>query len=483
MKKKSLIVLLLLFCTTNIFTQNKTNYLNSKIDFKKVGELKTRHAKDISSSTWSIGGETLDRDFADYNSYKKYLGPLGAKRIRLQGGWYKCEPEKGKYNFKWIDDIVNDAYSQGVSPWIELAYGNPIYEGGGDPRLGGALPSSPEALEAWDNWVREMVNRFKEKVTEWEIWNEPDHGKGITGESYALFYIRTAKLIKSIQPEAKIMGVALASLKKTDFVTEFYETLKANNKMDLVDLFVYHGYSAAYGWAYNPDDVYPQVEVIRQLVWSFDPTVIFFQGESGAPSTPHPKAGVFSDYKWSELNQAKWDLRRMLGDHGRGINTSLFGLSDMHYYWGDPDKAIALNTKGILETNEDKTIKRPKMMYKVAQQVFSLFDNQIEIDKAIEVETNQINQSVFTYKQYVSSLSMITVWQSEYSPYEEYESKPTTLIIKNANFNNPVFVDMISGNIFEIPKSSWKKSGKKYTFKNIPVPDYPVLIVDREVVL
>lgn len=63
--------------------------LEAQPDWKEVGQLKTRDAKTIKASTWSIGAETLDRDYTDYQSYKMYLGPLGAKRIRLQGGWSK----------------------------------------------------------------------------------------------------------------------------------------------------------------------------------------------------------------------------------------------------------------------------------------------------------------------------------------------------------------------------------------------------------
>src|SRR5690606_740708 len=113
----------------------------------------------IKSSTWSIGGETLDRDYADYHSYSKYLGDLGAKRIRLQAGWAKCERVKGQYNFTWLDEIIDDALSRGVRPWVEFSYGNPIYEGGGEPKLGGALPTSEEALKAWDAWVTALVTR------------------------------------------------------------------------------------------------------------------------------------------------------------------------------------------------------------------------------------------------------------------------------------------------------------------------------------
>jgi hypothetical protein len=89
-----------------------------KTSWKEIGKLKTRDAKDIKSSSWSIGGETLDRDYTDYQSYKKYLGPLGAKRIRLQGGWSKCEKKKGEYNFAWLDSIIPDAASRGVYPWV-----------------------------------------------------------------------------------------------------------------------------------------------------------------------------------------------------------------------------------------------------------------------------------------------------------------------------------------------------------------------------
>ncbi|MCU0605524.1 MAG: hypothetical protein MUC33_23025, partial [Desulfobacterales bacterium] len=54
---------------------------------KRVGTLKPRSADQISGSNWTLGCETLDRDFADYEEYKEYLVPLGIKTIRLQGGW------------------------------------------------------------------------------------------------------------------------------------------------------------------------------------------------------------------------------------------------------------------------------------------------------------------------------------------------------------------------------------------------------------
>lgn len=478
----TIIASLTLILSTHVQAQQPyESYLADFDYYTNIGQLKTRHAKEIDASTWSIGGETLDCDFADYQSYKKYLGPLGAKKIRLQGGWGKTEKKKGNYNFQWMDDIVNDAYAQGVSPWIELAYGNAIYEGGGEPKLGGALPTSPEALDAWDHWVRASVTRYQDKVNEWEVWNEPDHGKGITGKTYAQFLIRTARVIKSLQPDAKILGMAMASLKELDFVKEFYEVLKQEQATDLMDVFVYHGYMAPYGWSYNPDDVYVQFKALKELVHSYNPDVVFMQGESGAPSTPHPTGGVFKDYRWSEVSQSKWNLRRMLGDYGRGINTSLFAISDMHYGW--PGKDIYMNTKGLLKTNENRSIERPKIGYKAAQHVFSLFDHQIQIDSSVSAFSNQPNQSIFSFQDQKSGKTLVSIWQNEHPPYENYSPKITTITVEGADFDQPVLVDLISGAIYELPNAQWATSGDKHIFGNIPVADYPLLLTDKAVVI
>ena len=449
--------------------------------WKVVGQLKTRDAKETKSSTWSIGGETLDRDYTDYQSYKTYLGPLGAKRIRLQGGWSKCEKEKGKYDFAWLDAVIPDAASRGVAPWVELSYGNPIYEGGGEAKLAGHIPTSPEALAAWDNWVRAMVTRYKDQVPEWEIWNEPDLNPKHTGTEIGQFYIRTARLVKSIQPNARLIALGMASVTKLDFIKDFYETLKKENALDLVDIHTYHGY------AHNPDTSYPKIEEMRKLIWTYKPGVVFMQGENGAPSQAKgTTVGAMTDQDWTELTQAKWDLRRMLGDHGRGIATNLFTISDIHYAAGD--HMVGINSKGLLQTNPDKTIKRPKLSYKAAQHVFSLFDDQIERLADNKLTVSQATVNAFAYRRgpaaggpasrKKSGGSLVTLWSKEARPAETYEPKLTTLTVEG-EFRQPVFVDLITGKVYEIPQSAWTKVGKTHTFTVLPVPDYPVLIADK----
>jgi len=452
---------------------------NAQSTWKEIGQLKTRNAKDIKSSTWSIGAETLDRDYTDYQSYKSYLGPLGAKRIRLQGGWSKCEKVKaegrpGAYDFAWLDAVIPDAASRGVAPWVELSYGNPIYEGGGEAKLAGHIPTSKEGLEAWDNWVKAMVTRYKDQVPQWEIWNEPDLNPKHTGRQIGEFYLRTAKIVKSIQPNAKLIALGMASITKLDFTRDFMEYLEQNNALDMIDILTYHGYR------HNPDDSYPHIERMRSIVWSYKSDVVFMQGENGAPSQAKgTTVGAMTDQDWSELTQSKWDLRRMLGDHGRGIATNLFTISDIHYAAGD--HMVGINSKGLLKTNPDKTIERTKMSYKAAQHVFSLFDDQIELLK-IKPISNQSSVYAFQYQHKQNKGSLVTLWSGDARPAETYESKLTTITVEG-NFKNPVFVDLISGKVFEIPKDKYKKVGNQFIFSEILVPDYPVLVADKAVVL
>ena len=52
----------------------------------KIGNLKNKNSSEIASSNLSVGCETLDRDFQNYNNYKEYLHKSGAKRARIQTG-------------------------------------------------------------------------------------------------------------------------------------------------------------------------------------------------------------------------------------------------------------------------------------------------------------------------------------------------------------------------------------------------------------
>jgi hypothetical protein len=444
--------------------------------FPVAGKVQPRPAAKISASRWSVGGETLDRDYTSYEAYRKYLGPLGVKRIRLQGGWARTEREKGKYDWAWLDTVIDDAIAQGIRPWLQPSYGNPIYEGGGTAALAGGIPTSEEALRAWDAWVRAMVQRYKNRITEWEVWNEPDISQHFTAEDFARFHVRTADIIRQEQPNAKIIALAIAGVGRTEYVDTFLSYLKAQNKLSLVNAISYHGYTP------RPEDNFNGLDKLQATVANYYPTMEYWQGENGAPSTPLGTAvGALRQYDWSEQTQAKWVLRRMFSDMGRDIAvTNVFQISDMHYAQGD--HMSGLNSKGLLRANPDNTIAYAKPSYFAVQHVTAIFDESVERIKDFRGRSDQENMSLHAYRKKNNNSPIVALWFDAAKPEDNYPEKATKITVPDAQFKNPVVVDMLRGTVHTIPKANWQQQGNTHTFTNLPAYDSPILITDRSLI-
>lgn len=455
-------------------------------------EIGTLHQKTLSEvhNDLHIGCEALDRGYADYDAYKTYLEPLGMRYIRIQAGWARCERKKGVYNFKWLDRIINDAVSRGLEPWLETSYGNPIYKGGGTAYIDGGWPTSEEALQAWDHWVRALAERYKGKVHTWEIWNEPDElldpyaGK-VNGkhqykprregafEELVDLQIRTASIIKEIDPDAVVASCGLARLNPS-LIDELVTAYQAAGKEALFDYITYHGYK------YRPEDMYPLVEKMQAVLDRHNSTIKLWQGESGAPSRAN-SGGALRDYPWSETSQAKWDLRRILGDKGRGIRSGLYTIVD-HYY------ARSKAAKGLLETNEFHQVIGEKQAYGAMRNLVSIYDLlDIVLTDAysIDADTDE-HLSKFLFKDKETGVVSAVLWFDENRPDDNEKMTVTEVRITGTDFKEPVAVDLRTGKVYRIEISepisadNAKVSAKTPAASalNVPLYDSPVLITE-----
>ena len=472
MNKLFLTIITCLWAGSSAFPQfidNSEDRVKTYLDipFKRIGTIKPKHVKEIEASNWTIGCEVLDRNYANYDSYKDYLPVLGIKKIRLQGGWAKTEKQKGVYDWAWLDHIINDAVANGLKPWLQTSYSNPVYSSGGMD-LGGKIPDTEEALAGWDRWVEAMVTRYKNKVTEWEMWNEPD---GNAPEGVANLNIRTAEIIKRIQPHAEIAGLVMASGNNTNYMDRYLKVLSDKGKLDLFKWIVYHGYTM------NPDDNYKGEARLDSVLHKYSSKLKLRQGENGAPSAFCPGFALKQYNNWTEISQAKWDSRRMLGDLGRDIESSVFSIIDMYYLSNK-----ILNVKGLIQSDMTMKAIRPKVAFYTVQNIATVFDNKLVRipDYKCKAKTNK-STSIFGYQGKLSGKQLVTIWFDDSIPNNTFETQMTELTIENGNFEKPVWVDLLSGRIFEIPKSNWSKSGTAYSFK-IPVYDSPVALADLSLI-
>ena len=203
-----------------------------------VGTLKPKPVGEISTSRWTVDCAGMDREHVDWRSIREYAAPLGIARMRQQAGWARCEKDPGRYDFAWLDQAVFDAKRMGISTWLELSYGNPAYKGGGGRQLGAGFPTSEEGLAAWDRWVEKIVTHYKGTVRDFCVWNEPDLFEQNDPAFAVGFAIRTAEIIKRIEPEASIAAFALSSCKKS-FVEPFVRELARRGKAQLFTSLAY----------------------------------------------------------------------------------------------------------------------------------------------------------------------------------------------------------------------------------------------------
>lgn len=444
---------------------------------KRIGTIKPRSVGEIAGQNWSIGCETLDRDFTNWDSYKDYLVPLGIKKIRLQGGWAKCERDQGKYDWRWLDRVIDDARSRGLEIMLQTNYGNPIYPGGGSRHLSGGFPTSDEAWAAWDKWVEAMATRYKGKVRDWEMWNEPDGNKNHTPEMVADINIRTAEIIKRVIPDARIAGGVLCG-PKPEFTEGWLKRVTEKQKQSLFTWFIYHGYTR------NPDEKhYEGVEKLKALFQQYAPTIKPWQGEAGTQSE-FCLGGALSKYPWTELTQSKWNLRRMLGDLGHDVESLVFSMADLDYNRWDGYQLGDLDRYGLVKTDKQYRLLKVKMAYYAVQNVVAVFDDTLERvpDYPCEVQCEKAT-TFFIYKNKQSGQQMLVFWDKSAVPSNQNDTVPATFTIAKGNFTEPVWVDLITGGIHEIPAEKIARDGDKLTFKDIPVYDAPTLIGDKSLIL
>lgn len=466
--------------------------------FSLLGQVVTRHAREIEANGWSVGTEAIDRDYSTYAAWRSYLGPLGVKRARLQSGWTRTDQGGGRYDFAWLDPIVDGMLADGVQPWLSLSYGNERYEGGGAGRRDSGLPTGA-GRKAWLAYVTATAKRYTGRVREYELWNEPDLNPLITADQYADFAFETAQAIRAADPQARIIfGAFAGAWYEDDGAREFARRSLARyvGRGGKAEALTYHAY------ADNPDSVYPGVEELLRIVRGISPETEVRQGENGAPSLNQPSYALRNIW-WTEESQAKWLLRRMLGDAGRSIPTSMFTLTEMHYppaaemglQWqrARGEKTIiatAKHFKGMLETRryapgtpqDDRTVVRTKMAYPAAQAAIAIFDSRLKPTAGTcTVTAGSKDIAIHSFARADGS-AVIAMWRNTDRPGARPLHEAVDVACRGIRFASaPRFVDLLTRAVYAT-KDVAREAAGGVELRGIPVYDSPVLIASADLV-
>jgi hypothetical protein len=166
------------------------------------------------------------------------------------------------------------------------------------------------------------------------------------------------------------------------------------------------------------------------------------------------------------------------------VPTNIFGISEMVYPYGT-------NTKGLVRINEvTKEVTYAKPAYYAMQTLTSVFDNTLEAvpgygGNGFNRTSPQSPLSAYGFKHKNTGRQVAAIW--EYGaqgrmPSDDTTRKPVTVTLPGGDFADPVYVDVRTGEVFDIPTGNWSKSGSTYTFTGLPVGESPVLIADRSLI-
>lgn len=131
----------------------------------------------------------------------------GMNSIRDEVPWAVVERQRGQYAIPaaW-DSIVNASLSKGLQPLLILDYGNPLYDGGNKP-------TSDAAIAGYVRYAEFVVQHFKGRVHQYEVFNEWDGTVARTSPGSPEGYVKLLKAVyprlKAIDPNVEIIGGAV----------------------------------------------------------------------------------------------------------------------------------------------------------------------------------------------------------------------------------------------------------------------------------
>lgn len=268
--------------------------------------------------SWNHVWNNYKYDIPGLEKITKLLKESGVTFVRFDFLWEDIEPQKGNYNFDKYDHLVdlltkNQIRILGVmsysASWAGDGWNYPPYENA-----------------TFVNFTSKVIERYKDKVKYWEIWNEPDSRTywvprdEMAGYTQLLKEVYTAA--KKIDPTCKIVLGGLTS--------EGFYALKniyrkgGKDYFDVVNIHPFTNPAFSHRFKYITS-VYNNVK--KEMVRNGDGHKKIWFTEIGCPGVPK---GVVSRGWWegkgpAEEQQARWV---------RDIYTEVIKLEDVEkVFW------------------------------------------------------------------------------------------------------------------------------------------------------
>ncbi len=188
--------------------------------------------------------------------------------------WPYVEPTKGQYNWARLDEFVDEANangvglmysSEGVPPWAAADQSTCISQ----QYFGSYCTSTVSNLQDWDDFVTQLVTRYRGRIQIYELWNEPSQRFTGTVDQLVVLTQHEHDIIRSIDSAATILSPGVIA-EGSAYLDGYFA---AGGTLD-IDAVAMHGYSTP------TNDI---AEMITQSISTTIKTVMSKYGLSAKP--------------------------------------------------------------------------------------------------------------------------------------------------------------------------------------------------------
>lgn len=225
----------------------------------------------LSSASVSAQSNAISKEFFGLHIHKADRGtawpevPFGSWRLwDANVTWAELEPVRGKWNFARLDKYIAMAEMRGVDVLLPLA-NTPGWAASRPNEASAYSPgnaSEPATMDDWRHYVRAVGERYKGRIRNYEIWNEPNLRPHFTGSMDKLVELtcEASKILKSIDMSNKVVSPA-ASTGTKDHI-EYLDRFLASGGKKCIDVVAHHFYVTQSG----PEAMIPIIRDVRRVM-------------------------------------------------------------------------------------------------------------------------------------------------------------------------------------------------------------------------
>jgi hypothetical protein len=429
------------------------------------------------------------------------LPDSGVKWVRL--GQYENSSEKTSWDWvergpgvysvlPEVDEAIRSLLDNGISIEMQLCYGNALYQGDRANRPKRIEPAPPgigenekpphpifqglttdDEIDAFLNYTRFMVSRYKGKIKGWELWNEPNIGywqpnvdskaqRAAKGREYGRALCRFAGVVHEVDPASIVI---FGGTSEVDPAFVFAAISACPEKIDVMAYHAYPGYGANHA---------PEEADALQGAGSFREAILRAPGVRKDIEFWDSEWNVIPAWKNSnESVQARYVPRYFLQARAQRVEG---------FFWEFIPGADGneQDNYGLIHGETfAKSAFQPREAYRAFEVTSALFA-QTEVDPMADIVLEAPEQYAhgelrkYAYRDRASGKRIYALWLAVVAdPADKFQPIETEVKLPNSQFANPILINVRTGQVISL---QWLDPQKETL--RIPLNDSVVAVAD-----